>query len=48
MQQNLTKLPKRQASLYIVAKHFGWTTDQICRNMTVVSDDIAKIVNFSE
>lgn len=44
----LSGLSNDKMKLYIVSKHFGWTEEQVCRNMTVVSDDIERVHKMAE
>lgn len=35
-----------KVQLYIVAKYFGWTPEQVCKNMTVIKDDIDRSISM--
>ncbi|HBA37263.1 MAG TPA: hypothetical protein DCY94_00940 [Firmicutes bacterium] len=44
----LLSLSNDKMKLYIVSKYFGWNTEQICRNMIVIPDDIERTHKLAE
>lgn len=40
----LAKLPRGKSKhIYVASKYFGWTTEQVCRNLTIIPSDIEKV-----
>ncbi len=39
----LSSINEKNATIYLVAKYFGWTTEQICRNLSITNAEIKSL-----